>query len=508
MIAKRTALVMAGILAGAANSAVTVDFSKEVGKMRPELHSSGFGPQICSCSKRTIDELKSMGFKASRTHDWSLLNPNQRVCDYFQMFPLMHLDATKPENYYFGPTDHLLKRTREELGHEVFFRLGTSIEHSGPDIHFNTQIPDDFDKVAEIFAGTIRHYNKGWANGHNWDIKYWEIWNEPDNMNCMWCLPDGDGGKGATPEERMADLQRRENLRRELFVKFFVTCLKRIKSEFPDIKVGGPALCTWRDDKEPVMTDGAPSAWTRKYRNTSAYFRAILSACKEANVAPDFISWHYSGKNPDDVMAAIAKARRLCDEMGFPNCELIINEWHYRARSWGELGSPDPKVRRSVWTGPASHNGIDSSCFNLTLLSRFQTSALDQSFYYGCKNIGNWGYKDTFGEKYKVYYGLKMFGDFLRDYPVICASSSDKKGVTVIAAKSADSKRKAALVTDYCSKSASLTVKFNDVAPDAKCKILVHDYERDLETVDAKLVNGSLTLPKKDTNSAAFVVMF
>jgi hypothetical protein len=63
-------------------------------------------------------------------------------------------------------------------------------------------------------------------------------------------------------------------------------------------------------------------------------------------------------------------------------------------------------------------------------------------------------------------------------------------------------------VTDYCSKSASLTVKFNDVAPDAKCKILVHDYERDLETVDAKLVNGSLTLPKKDTNSAAFVVMF
>ena len=256
------------------------------------------------------------------------------------------------------------------------------------------------------------------------------------------------------------------------------------------------------------MVDGAPSAWTRKYRNTSAYFRAILSACKEANVAPDFISWHYYGKNPDDVMDAIAKARRLCDEMGFPNCELIINEWHYRARSWGELGSPDPKVRRSVWTGPASHNGIDSSCFNLTLLSRFQTSALDQSFYYGCKNIGNWGYKDTFGEKYKVYYGLKMFGDFLRDYPVICSSSSDKKGVTVIAAKSADSKRKAALVTDYCSRSASLTVKFDDVAPDAKCKILVHDYERDLETVDAKLVNGTLTLPKKDTNSAAFVVMF
>mgnify|MGYP006923243675 CR=1 FL=1 len=81
MIVKKVVLALVGIVAGAANCAVTVDFSKEVGKMRPELHSSGYGPQICSCSKRTIDELKSMGFKASRTHDWSLLNPNQRVCD-------------------------------------------------------------------------------------------------------------------------------------------------------------------------------------------------------------------------------------------------------------------------------------------------------------------------------------------------------------------------------------------------------------------------------------------
>jgi hypothetical protein len=449
-----------------------------------------------------------MGFKASRTHDWSLLNPNQRVCDYFQMFPLMHLDATKPENYVFGPTDYLLKRTREELGHEIFFRLGTSIEHSGPDIHFNSQIPEDFDKVAEIFAGTIRHYNEDWGNGHRWDIKYWEIWNEPDNMNCMWCLPDGDGGKGATKEERIADLKRREALRRDLFVKFFVTCLKRIKREFPDVKVGGPALCTWRDDKEQTYHDGTPSAWTRKHRNTSAYFRAILSACKEANVAPDFISWHYYGMNPDDVMTAIDKARRLCDEMGFPKCELILNEWHYRSRPWSELSSSDPKVRRAVWSGPDSHNGIDSSCFNLTLFSRFQTSALDQSYYYGCKNVGSWGYKNEYGEKYKVYYGMKMFGDFLREYPVITSSKSDRKGVTVISAKSVDGSRKAALVTDYLSKEKLLRVSFDGVAKDSDCEIVIHDYTRDLETVKGKLAGGELALPKVDDNSAAFLVKF
>ena len=73
-------------------------------------------------------------------------------------------------------------------------------------MHFNALIPEDFDKVAEIFAGTIRHYNKGWGNGHEWGIKYWEIWNEPDGNNTMWCLPDGDLGVGETEDERKAVL--------------------------------------------------------------------------------------------------------------------------------------------------------------------------------------------------------------------------------------------------------------------------------------------------------------
>ena len=307
--------------------AATVDFGVETGRIRPELHSSGFGPHICSCPKESIDDVKSMGFKASRTHDWALINPNERVCDYFHIFPLMHLDAADPANYVFGPTDYLLKRTREETGHDIFFRLGTSIEHSGPKVHFNSLIPEDFDKVAEIFAGTVRHYNRGWACGHEWGIRYWEIWNEPDGFNNMWCLPDGDGGKGASEEARKADRKARDIRRRDLFVKFFVTCLKRLKTEFPDIKVGGPAMC-----------------WMNK-----PYFAAMLDACREAGVRPDFISWHHYEKNPDVIMRAIDEGRRLCDSYGFTDCELIINEWHFFGEyTWGELRSSDPAVLRRV----------------------------------------------------------------------------------------------------------------------------------------------------------------
>lgn len=144
---------------------LNADFGREDGKIRPALHSSGFDPTICSQTERDLVDVKAMGFTFARTHDWALINPNERVCDYFHIFPLMHLAATDPKNYVFGPTD----------------------EHSGLKVHFNLLIPDDFDKMAEIFAGTVRHYNYGWADGSKWCIKCWEVWNEPGGHNNMWC---------------------------------------------------------------------------------------------------------------------------------------------------------------------------------------------------------------------------------------------------------------------------------------------------------------------------------
>lgn len=467
------------------STVLSVDFTSDIGKVRPELHSSGFGAKIEGCSSAVIDEIKSMGFKSARTHDWALINPNQHVCDYHQIFPLIHLDAKDPKNYVFKPTDYLLKRCREEAGLDIFFRLGASIEHSGPKVHFNTLIPEDFDKVAEVFAGTVRHYNHGWADGHRWNIKYWEIWNEPDGINNMWCLPDGDLGVGDSQDAIAKDRKMRDLKRRDLFVKFFVTCLKKLKGEFPDIKVGGPALC-WMNE---------------------SYFRAIFEACKKEGIAPDFISWHHYTGHPPVVMNAIKKGRALCDEYGFKNCELIINEWHYMGPGgFSALRSADPEVRKKVWSGPGSHNGIVSSCFNLTLLSKFQTSKLDQAFYYGCSHTGSWGYKDGYS-KYKVYYGLKMFGDFIKALPVICKSES-VDGITTFAAKSEDGLRKGVLVVDYFSGKNEIVLEFKGVDKDSETWVYVHDNTRDSELITAPLRDGKIVLKKADDNCAAFSIWF
>ena len=475
------------LAAGMAYGGFEVDFTKESGRMRPALHSSGFGPTVCSQTEQDLADVKSMGFAFARTHDWALINSNQRVCDYFHIFPLMHLDAKDPKNYVFGPTDYLLKRTREETGLDVFFRLGTSIEHSGKKIHFNSLIPEDFDKMAEIFAGTVRHYNRGWANGHKWNIKYWEIWNEPDGNNNMWCLPEGDepGWDLKTPEDK-AKFERR----RALFVKFFVTVLKRLKSEFGDeIKVGGPAMCSLRE----------------------VWFRPILDACKAEGLTPDFISWHGYRNDPMAFYNEAETARRMLDGYGFTKCEMIVNEWHYFGYgdySWTDLQHcSDPKVKARIWTGPRSHNGIHSACFTLATLANLQRSKLSQAYYYGCRHSGSWGFKDEGQAKYKVYYALKLFGDLVKKYPVICEIKADG-AYTMMAVRTEDGAKKALLLVDYGGKERELSLAVKGVAPDAKAKGALLDNTSDLAPFPVALRDGVLELKKTDGNSAACLIEF
>ncbi len=461
---------------------LTVDFLKDVGPVRPEIHSSGFGPTICSQTAQDLADVKSMGFKYARTHDWALINPNQRVCDYFHIFPLMHLDVGDPKNYNFGPTDYLLKRTREEAGLDVFFRLGTSIEHSGLKVHFNTTVPDDFDKIAEIFAATVRHYNCGWANGYEWGIKYWEIWNEPEGIQNMWTPPGG-----ITEEEYKPNSAKRAECRAQ-FVKFYVTVLKRLKSEFGDtIKVGGPALCSF----------------------TTVWLNDILSACRDAGVAPDFISWHGYRRDPMQYSREAALGRKLCDSYGFTKCELILNEWHYFGENydWGEMQRcSDPAVKARIWEGPDSHNGIRSACFALAALANMERSEMTQAYFYGCRHTGAWGFKDELQRKYKVFYALKLFGDIVKGYSTICASESEGS-ITLFPVKG-ENGRKALLVVDYGGASRNISVAVKGVAPDAGATCALLDHHHDLAPCKVSFKNGKLNLVKPDFHSAAFFVRF
>ena len=472
---KIVVLLLLGVIAilalpSAAESSMVLsaDFAVEKGPVRRELHSSGYAPKI-EAADETARQIRELNFHSVRTHDLALINPGQRIVDAHFVFPLMHLDAANPSNYYFKATDYMLGLSRD-IGLNIFYRLGTSIEHSGI-VHFNAQIPPDIDKMVEVFAGTVRHYNRGWADGKQWGIKYWEIWNEPNLDNAMWCFSGRNDGE--TPD-----------LRRKLFVELYVKTLKRLKGEFPEIKVGGPALCWW----------------------DVPYLTAIFKGCKEAGVAPDFISWHYYGNRPDDIMEQAESARRLCDEYGFTDCELINDEWHFLGEDgFGALDSTDPAVQNRVWFGPHSHNGIDSSCFTLTVLSRLQTSKYSQAFYYGCRHNGAWGYMDHYGNKYKVWHALKTFGQLMKDCATLCESTRDGT-VTTFAAKSADGKTGWLLVSDYCGKGSEIVVDVKNAGSLVSAEIF--DHERDFIPAHVLMKDGRLTLKKEIEGSAAFLVKF
>lgn len=483
MSVKKTALAFTGVALCAVSSAAPLkaDFSKETGRVNRALHSSGFAPKVTSTNKAKLAaELKEFNFDYTRTHDLALISSGQRIVDTHFIFPLEHLDAKDPKNYCFGPTDYQLRLIRQN-GNKIFYRLGTSIEHSGPTVHFNSLIPKDFDKTAEVFAGTVRHYTKGWADGYNWDVKYWELWNEPDGVNNMWCLPEGDGVRGS------AEFAKRDKMRRDLFCKFFVTCLKRLKSEFPECKFGGPAMCS---------ASGRSLEW----------FKSILAACKEAGVAPDFMSWHYYGHSIEKIIADAETMRKLCDSYGFKDCELIINEWHYLGPyGWGGLRNFESKTLERVWSGPGSHNGIDSSCFSLSVLSRLQTSEYDQAYFYGCRHSGAWGYKDGYNRKYKIYYALKLFGSIMKECNKLCESTREGT-VTTLATKKLGGKEGWLLVSDYGGKNDTIEVEVAGASGVASAVIL--DHERNIVPVEVAFDNGKLTLKKQIKGSAAFLVKF
>ena len=455
-----------------AGSTVAVDFTRETGRLRRALHSSSWAPRShVRAFKNDDSNIAAMNLTYARTHDWALVNAGQPVIDYQLIFPLQHLDASDPKNYIFKPSDRLIGLARG-IGLDIFYRLGTSIEHTGKDFFYNAAVPADFEHAAEIFAGIVRHYNKGWADGHEWNIKYWGIWCEPDGIDNLWRLPEAEGGND---KEKMPDL----------FIKFFVTCLRRLKSEFPEIKVGGPDLCSMK-------------VW---------YLKPLLQACKDANLAPDFISWHYYGQDPDAMVSQAEEARALCDGFGYGRCELILNEWHYLGCGWRELRSTDPKVRDRVFNGPASPNGIDSACFTLSSLIKFQSSKIDQAYFYGCAHDGMWGYlKDSL--KNKNWYALCMFGDILKRYQGICASASRQDSVSALAVKSSDGRKAALLVADYRGTGTSITVEVKGVDPGKKPAVSVLSMESDAVPCDVEWDGKRMSLRKPDENSAAFMATF
>jgi len=440
--------------------AVSVDFSAPDGKLKRRLHSSGYMPNIsrqniCDFTK----EFKDLNFLEARTHDQAIANPGQRVVDTHFIFPNMKADPADPDNYFFAATDNLLQ-TCLECGTKIMYRMGTSIEHTLPGKHTNALMPEDFEKYAEVLAGIIRHYNHGWANGYEWGIEYWEIWNEADLGVRMWSGTLDD------------------------YYRFFGIVAKRLKKEFPDIKIGGPAFCNIKEKE----------------------FTGLLTHCRKNDVPVDYISWH---RYTDDVAALVAQpqgGRDLLDSLGFTDTEIMINEWHY-LRSWEGLHHNfTPERYEEAMNGPAGMHGIDSAAFNVSVITGWHDTPLDSSFYYGWGE-SIWGFVTLYKSLNKNYHSMYLIGQMVTRFPERVKAAGDGNTVSLLAGT--DGKGNCGiLVTDYRGTNAEivLDVAGTNIADTPVVQRL--DHASDCADVTPAIDGSRIILHKQEPGSAVFFLTF
>lgn len=303
---------------------INIDYSEKLGKIKP-MHGVGQPPMYAHLTNY-MHYLSDAGIPYSRLHDVGGEQGGNRFVDIPNIFRNFDADVNDPDSYDFAFTDLIIEALMKEKC-EPIFRLGVSIENAFFIKRYRTVPPADFDKWARICEHIIRHYNEGWANGFNFGIKYWEIWNEPDNVyngklesdNPMWA---------GTKEE---------------YYKLYSTTAKHLKNCFGDsIKVGGYASCGFYAVTNYPGNYGfdGRTGIDKDIRSLYFvdYFKDFFKYIKENNVPIDFFSWHSYAPTKDTSIMTDYCVRSL-EEFGYGDIETHLNEWN-NASERENMGSP------------------------------------------------------------------------------------------------------------------------------------------------------------------------
>jgi len=302
---KKTLLLVTSFFCASISLSAQITISPEatLGPIK-RMNAVNNGPRINNSEQvytGTTGYFRAANVGYSRNHDAAGAGAyGDHVVDISEIFPDFSKNPNKPESYDFTLTDRYVKSI-QDVGVEVFYRLGQSIENQ-PLKKYNIYPPKDNKKWAVIAEHIIRHYNEGWADGFHYNIKYWEIWNEP---NLEW---DNDKWKvdprcwAGSPEQ---------------FYDFFEVAVKHLKGCFPNLLIGGPAM----SGRDPGV------------REVPEWYEKLLSEMNRRQVPLDFFAWHIYECDPTVYVDYSNQVRALLDKYGYTKAESFLNEWNY-IKSW------------------------------------------------------------------------------------------------------------------------------------------------------------------------------
>ena len=432
---------------------IRIDFDNVIDEIRP-VHGVGRMPEY-----KLDSEINSYFTEANmpycRTHDIT-------ETDIHNIFPDFSADVNDEKSYRFEGSDKVLAAI-VDAGIKPFFRLGISYSNAQKD-HELLLPPTDYTKWAQICEHIIRHYNEGWANGFNYNIEYWEIWNEPD------------GGK----YEKISETEyNTENVfwhgTPEQFYQLYDVAATYLKEKFPDLKIGGYGSCGfYAVNKAKVEKTGAP-AYNKYFID---FFKGFLDYIEEHQPPMDFFSWHsYSTTEYNEIYFEYAQEH--LEKAGYGDVEIICDEWNYN---------------------PTENDQIDRryGANQTSMLLMFQNKGYDLACYYNGMSSGNtWaGLFVKNGIPSSAYYGFYAFGQLYKMGNQVEIKNKLRKDMYAVAAKGDDG-------------SAALLISNVSEKKDRKLKIDAGEYTVDkVMTVNENCEWVETELPEKIESGSMLYITF
>lgn len=342
--------------------ALTVDLSTNGGAVRRFAAVNG-GPVWPGNPRDMTPQIAAMGLDRIRLHD--LHGP----ADMDVIFPDQTADPQLPSSYDFASTDSVVAAI-VNTGAEILFRLGASFGARGAP-------PANATTYAQACLHVAQHYNEGWAGGFFYNIRDWEVWNEPDLAE-FWT--------GTVAE----------------YAHLYVEIARAFKAHNPSWQVGGPAVA---------------NIWDRAMMTT------FLDTVIASGAPLDFFSYHmYSSSNPMDFATTDSVVAAMLTGYGLGAIPRYLTEWNtysYNVSNVIEWGRDDPlNAARTV----AAIAGLQG-----TGLSRAYRYRLDEYYFPLVRDDGTLSYG---GQAFQAIKG------FTATPLALAASGSDQAGLSILAGKS------------------------------------------------------------------------
>lgn len=447
-----TLILLAGSGAGAGEpQRVAVDFTASQGEIRA-LHGINKGPLAANGLVDVIEAQRRLRVPSTRLHDCH--HPNPAVVDLHAVFPQPEADPASPASYDFRATDEYLAAVRA-TGAEVIYRLGESIEHQTVKRHVHP--PRDPVRWAAACAGIVRHYNEGWAGGVRYGIRYWEIWNEPENRPVMWTGSDAQ------------------------YLELYRVTARALRREFPTIRIGGPGF-------------GYCGKFAGTELQPSEFCEAFLDQCRRESLPLDFFSWHCYTDQPSELAARAVAVRQVLDDRGFAHTESHLNEWNYLpSGGWDVLSrTAAPELRQR---GVEQMAGAPGGTFLVASLLELQDAPVDVcNFFHG--ETGIFGLFTEVGAPTRNYHALLAFALLLETPRRVRVTGALPGKLAIGAGTRADATKAAVLVANLAGPDElRLSLTHLPWAGGTAVELRIADRERTLEPLPREVLSGAeLTL--------------